>query len=265
MKRLTTSTQQHSINSVQSESQQKFKTSKFSKAALSLGLTSIIAFTSAVQAQDLDITVTNLTQGIHYTPLIISAHDANTSMYHVGEMASDALTAMAEGGNVDLLDTQLADSNANNVNTKDYGLLAPGMSVTTSLMTDSGNMYLSAVAMLLPTNDGFLGLDSWKIPTEPGTYTIEVNGYDAGTEANDEIINGNGMPGLAGIPAAPGGNGGTQASGVTTSEDNSYIHVHRGNLGDDNDTGGKSDLNSSIHRWLNPVALITVTVKQERK
>lgn len=223
-------------------------------------LTSLL-ISSAVSAQDLDVTVTNLTQGIHYTPILIGAHDADTYLYHVGDNASDALQAMAEGGDLTSLTTMLTDAGANSVDTTEAGLLAPGMSVTSSLTTDDGNMYLSVVAMLLPTNDGFLGLDSWEIPTTPGTYTIEVNGYDAGTEANDEIINGNGMPNLSGIPAAPGGDGGTQATGVTSTEGNTYIHVHRGNLGDDNPTGGASDLDSSIHRWLNPVALITVTVK----
>ena len=43
-------------------------------------------------------------------------------------------------------------------------------------------------------------------------------------------------------------------------EGNAYVHIHRGNLGDDDLTGGKSDLDNTVHRWLNPVARITVTV-----
>ena len=38
------------------------------------------------------------------------------------------------------------------------------------------------------------------------------------------------------------------------------VHIHRGSLGDDDITGGKSDLDNTVHRWLNPVARITVTV-----
>ena len=116
--------------------------------------------------------------------------------------------------------------------------------------------------MLLPTNDGFVGLDSWMIPTEAGTYTVYLNAYDAGTEANDElVVEGSGMPGTPGIPAAPGGNAGMNGSGVTSSETNMMVHIHPGNLGDDDLEAGMSDLDNTVHRWLNPVALLTVTVK----
>jgi hypothetical protein len=56
-------------------------------------------------------------------------------------------------------------------------------------------------------------------------------------------------------------NNNTGGTGVTITEANAYVHVHRGNLGDDNPTGGKSDLDNTVHRWLNPVAKVTVVVK----
>ena len=108
----------------------------------------------------------------------------------------------------------------------------------------------------------FVGLDSWKIPTEDGTYTVYLNGYDAGTEVNNEIINGAGAPGELGIPADPQGNGATGATGTTTTEFNTNVHIHRGVLGDTDAVGGKSDLDSRVHRWLNPVAKVTVVVGQ---
>lgn len=39
------------------------------------------------------------------------------------------------------------------------------------------------------------------------------------------------------------------------------VHIHPGNLGDDDLEAGISDLNNTVHRWLNPVAMLTVTVK----
>ena len=49
---------------------------------------------------------------------------------------------------------------------------------------------------------------------------------------------------------------------LTASADtNKMIHIHRGILGDTNTSGGVSDLDSRVHRWLNPVARITVTVE----
>ena len=80
-------------------------------------------------------------------------------------------------------------------------------------------------------------------------------------EANNEIVNGGGAPGGLGIPAAPGGMAGTNGTGVTDTESNTSVHIHRGNLGDDDLTGGKSDVNNTVHRWLNPVAKITISVQ----
>jgi len=154
----------------------------------------------------------------------------------------------------------LNNANATLVENPAGGLLAPATSTTTMLDSAEGHNYLSIVAMLLPTNDGFVGLNSWKIPSEVGTYTFTLNGYDAGTEANNEIINGGGAPGVLGIPFDPSGKNGTGALGVTDFELNNKIHIHRGNLGDDDLMGGKSDLDNSIHRWLNPVARVTVKV-----
>jgi len=68
--------------------------------------------------------------------------------------------------------------------------------------------------------------------------------------------------GAAGIPADPQGKGGTGATGVATSEFNKNVHIHRGIIGDTKATSGKSDLDSRVHRWLNPVAEVTIIVGQ---
>lgn len=239
---------------------------KFNKtiAALILATTSV-----TVSAQELDITVTNLTQGIYYTPFIVSAHTADISLYKLGEKASPELQMMAEGGDISGLSTLLTAANADIIENPNAGLLAPAGSFTTTLKLSEGNSYLSIASMLLPTNDGFAALNGWKIPTDTdgefkaGTYKINLNAYDAGTEANDELLNpdAGGAPGVAGIPGAPGMNSGTGGTGVTTEEANQTIHVHRGNLGDDNLTGGNSDVDNTVHRWLNPVVSVTVVVK----
>ncbi len=229
----------------------------FKTQLLSVALITCASITS-IQAQELDIKVTNLTSGIYFTPILIAAHDDSTTLFVAGEAASAELQMMAEGGDVSGLSAML--TSADQVENPASGLLAPAMSTSTMLSTTDGNMYLSVVAMMLPTNDGFIGVNSWMIPSEAGTYTFTVNAYDAGTEANDEMITGGGAPGVAGIPAAPGMDAGGGASGVTMTESNHYIHIHRGSLGDDDLTGGKSDLANTVHRWLNPVARITVTV-----
>ncbi|MCG9731381.1 spondin domain-containing protein [Shewanella sp. Isolate13] len=212
-------------------------------------------------AAELEISITNLTHGNHFTPLFIAAHDADSHIFQVGEMASSALQKMAEGGDIGDLDAAIMGTNGITVTNPASGLLAPSAKVD-AIMLNTGTMtHLSIAAMVLPTNDAFVGLDAWQIPTEAGSYTFTLNAYDAGTEANDEIINGGGMSGVPGIPAAPSGDGGMNASGVMDMSNNDKVHIHPGVLGDTDLQGGMSDLDSRVHRWLNPVARVTVIVK----
>ena len=222
-------------------------------------LSSLIG-TSAM-ATELEISIDNLTHGNHFTPVLLAAHGSDTHLFSVGEMASSSLQKMAEGGDIADLASLIEGANGITLSNPANGLMAPGQRVD-AIMLDSQTMtHLSMVAMILPTNDAFVGLDAWAIPTTPGTYTIDLNGYDAGTEANDEVINGGGMPGVPGIPAAPGGNGGANATGISDMSSNDKVHIHPGVLGDTDLNGGMSDLDSRVHRWLNPVARIVVTVK----
>ncbi|MBT5218144.1 MAG: hypothetical protein HOM16_01500, partial [Woeseia sp.] len=72
---------------------------------------------------------------------------------------------------------------------------------------------------------------------------------------------GGGAPGAAGIPADPGGANGTGGTGSAGPDVNPNVHIHRNNLGDSDPTGGTSDLDNTVHRWLNPVIRVVVTVQ----
>ncbi|MEZ9197573.1 spondin domain-containing protein [Shewanella sp. 10N.286.54.B9] len=229
------------------------------KLTKALFITSLMSLPAS--AAELEISVTNLTHGNYFTQLLIAAHDMDSHLFQAGEMATPALQKMAEGGDIADLDAAVMGAGGVTVANPAMGLLAPSAKVD-SIMLDSGDMtHLSITAMVLPTNDAFVGLDAWKIPTEAGTYTFTLNAYDAGTEANDEIINGGGASGTPGIPAAPGGDGGMNATGIMDNSSNEKVHIHPGVLGDTDMNGGVSDLDSRVHRWLNPVARVTVIVK----
>lgn len=224
-------------------------------AASSLGLL------APVYAADFNVRIINLTNGIHFTPFIVAAHTEDSRLFVTGQPASASLQAMAEGGDISGLETDLTAIGATISANPAGGLLLPGQSTNVDMNTDgTDNVRLSAVSMLLPTNDAFAGLNAITIPTEAGTYVFDVPAYDAGTEANDEVLNGGGMPGVPGMPAAPGMDAGTGATGAAGPDAIALVHIHRGALGDTDPTAGTSDLDSRVHRWLNPVIRVVLTV-----
>ncbi|MGR5091940.1 spondin domain-containing protein [Vibrio maritimus] len=225
---------------------------KRTQLGLAITSASLLLGAGSAAAADLEITITNATKGIYFTPLIVAAHNSDLVMFRTGQAASAELESMAEGGDISGLASVIGNAGGVVVENPASGILNPGISTTFSM--DSGSFgYLSLSAMLLPTNDGFVGLDSWKIPSEPGTYKATLRGYDAGTEANDELAGSMPNP-----PFLTFGAGGT---GVETAVTNNTVHVHPGNLGDSDPASGISDLDNTSHRWLNPVATITVVVK----
>ncbi|MDH5377699.1 MAG: spondin domain-containing protein [Gammaproteobacteria bacterium] len=212
---------------------------------------------TVASAASWDVKITNLTHGVYFTPLVVSAHNSSTHVFQAGTTASSSLRILAECGVTSNLETDLSAAN-NHINPAS-GPLAPGAN-TTAMITTANN-HLSIVAMLLPTNDGFVGIDAQEIPTAAGTYTFYAKAWDAGTEANNELMDTSGCAaGMAGIPADPTSAAGTGGGGVAGADTNTTVHIHRGVLGDSNSSGGASDLSNTVHRWQNPVAKIEVTV-----
>ena len=99
--------------------------------------------------------------------------------------------------------------------------------------------------MLLPTNDGFIALNSVQAPKH-GSVTYYSPGYDAGSEANDDDC--------ANIPGPTCGGTGLSAAADT---DEGYVHIHRGIQG--GVTGLLEGFENAVYDWRNPVAKITIT------
>ena len=236
------------------------------KTVLAMALGIMLAAGQAA-ATEFTVTVKNLTNGIYFTPLLITAHNGGTRLFETGTPASSELQAMAEGGDITGLAALVGGPDRDTIVDPAGGLLAPGAMVSDVYFNTNRtrHRFLSLVAMLLPTNDGFVGLDSLRIPWIPGTYRYSLFGYDAGTEANDELITGGGAPGAPGIPADPGGNAGSGGTGAAGTDVNGSVHIHRGVVGDTMAEGGISDLDSTTHRWLNPVAELIIEVHPRKK
>ncbi|MEM6985135.1 MAG: spondin domain-containing protein [Pseudomonadota bacterium] len=236
-----------------------------------------------VHAVEITVSITNLTHGMYFTPRLLIAHTGAVDLFEAGTPASAGLTAIAEGGDTSVTANALDAGFASAQRNQTFGgLLAPSSTSADYTFETNDHPYLSLATMLVPTNDAFAGLDSWRIPTAPGTYTVNLNAYDAGTEANDEINSGNttltgpggaalggtGVPGMATPPPTQAalGSGASgvaiQAAGgiVPDTGAEGAVHIHRNALGDADPSGGQSDLDATVHRWLNPVARMTITI-----
>ena len=150
--------------------------------ALALG---VAFFSNVAAAQDgtYEVTVTNLTPGQSFTPLLVMTHTSGVRMFRLGQPASDALELMAEGGDTSGLMEQagdrLTDSGSNGA------LLGPGETTTITVTGTPGTDRLSLAGMLLPTNDNFVALRGKALPSS-GSRMFMAPAYDAGTEVNDQ-------------------------------------------------------------------------------
>ena len=214
-------------------------------------LVALLMFTGsqamASGSSDFHVTITNLTNRINFTPVLVASHRRPVSIFEAGTPASDDLAAIAEGGDIGPLTTTL-NHNADVVDVQNSGgLLGPGESVTVVVRGSHGARYISVASMMLPTNDGFIGLNSAFVWKRSG-MTFHSPGYDAGSEANDELC--------ANIPGPTCGGAGP-SPGVSDG-DEGFVHIHRGM----HDIG---DLSSAVYDWRNPVARISVSRVRGKK
>jgi hypothetical protein len=199
------------------------------------------------------ITVTNLTSGQPFSPLVYSLHYSGFSPFTIGMPATIGLEKIAESGAAD--DFISAARSNPDVVMADHatGLTLPGetkmLSVTLSIdMAKSNQLLFSLVNMLGNTNDAFAGADGVVIGglAVDQSLTLNAISYDAGTEMNTESA--------ATVPGPAGGGEGFNALRDDIAD---QVTVHPGAVTHDD---GKTDSTlTQIHRWDNPVARITIT------
>jgi len=187
------------------------------------------------------VTITNLTQGQIFTPIVAASHKRSVKLFELGEPASEPLEILAEAGDTSPLRTMLGQSAAV-LDVADSGApLPPGASVTLSLATRGTFRFVSVAAMLVPTNDGFFALNAVEGPNGHDALTRYSPAYDAGTEANDELCTH-----IPGPPFACTGEGFNPARGA-----DNFVHIHPG-------IHGIGNLAAATYDWRNPVARIVI-------
>jgi hypothetical protein len=182
------------------------------------------------------VTVTNITKGTLFTPILVVTHKPGHPVFELGEPASDELAAIAEGGDTGPFQDKILSSGMGYDAVSTGAPLFPGESVTVNVKAKGRFNHVSLAAMLLPTNDGFIALNGMRLPYKSLTQIIP--GYDAGSEMNDELC--------ANIPGPQcGGEGLSEAGGE------GHVHIHNG-------IHGIGNLSASDYDWKNPVASVKI-------
>lgn len=191
-----------------------------------------------------EVTITNLTKSSQFTPILAATHRPSIRYFEAGRPATPGLALMAEDGDVSLLADELTATGQviDTANSADVlgppPLLFAGDSVTLRLKSSSRRARLSLAAMILPSNDSFMALNSVTLPRY-GTRVYTAVGYDAGSEPNDELC--------ANIPGPTcGGVGGSPDEGGE-----GHVHVANG-------IQGIADVDAAAYDWRNPVARIEI-------
>ncbi|MCU0925766.1 MAG: spondin domain-containing protein [Hydrogenophaga sp.] len=193
-----------------------------------------------------EITVTNLTGGQQFTPILATTHMPSLSLFQLGRPASTELATLAEEGNVAPLAAALRANTEVFQVVNGNGLTQPGATTTLTVngRGGTGASRISVAAMLIPTNDTFFAVNSATLPRPGETLAFTVPAYDSGTEVNDELC--------ASIPGplfaeCNGSGGGAAPSGG----EEGFVHISAG-------MHGIGDFKPSNRDWRNPVARITI-------
>jgi hypothetical protein len=191
----------------------------------------------------------NITSGQYLTPPNFVAHDDNLEVFERGDEASPGVQAVAENGDVPALAAELAAAVAAKGGVSGVGSpgamgpLAPGD--TSSFEFTTSAEYLSVVAMVVCSNDGFAGLDGRRLPGRDGqSRTYRLHAYDAGTEINTEL--------RADLVPAP-----FCGPGTGSGESNPDL-AENGEITRHSTLRGVGDLADSLD-WSGPVAKVTIT------
>lgn len=191
-----------------------------------------------------EVTVTNLTRGQSFTPILVASHRAGMRLFEPGGAASAELESLAEEGDTGPLTAMLLGRRGVKDVQTSGGLLPPGGSVTVTVEAGGRFDHLSLGAMLIPTNDGFVALNGVAGPQGRKRMMYRALAYDAGTEVNDETCAS--IPGPDFVECGGPGSGGAPSGG-----EEGHVHVHAG-------IHGVGDLEPSLRDWRNPVASISI-------
>jgi len=165
-------------------------------SAFALTLTAAPAFAqTAMSAPEtmshpklVQITIENLTTGQGFSPSYFQSHGTGTAaLFELGQTASEPLWTVAEGGNIGPFSSMAADKLGTELGDAVVAVhTGPGATRSVVIRVDEAHPLLSGVWMLGRTNDGFSGFTGVDAYALTAPVSIDVMGYDAGSEINSE-------------------------------------------------------------------------------
>lgn len=218
----------------------RFFFAALSAATVAFAVAAVPAFAQDAKSKTVMITVENLTTGQPFSPSFFSTRAAATApLWEMGKAASDNLVAVAEGGNIGGFSGDAAGRIGKDIGDAALAVHAlPGQTRSVTIHVDAAHPLIDGAWMLGNTNDGFAGFTGFDAYNLTGTKTVDVRGYDAGSEKNSE------KKGFLG--ALGGGNARDPENGVIT--------FHTGIRGD---ADAPKAWNWDVSK---PVAHVTITV-----
>ncbi|MEM6997651.1 MAG: spondin domain-containing protein [Patescibacteria group bacterium] len=126
----------------------------------------------------------------HVSPAVVLAHDAESRLFTIDEVASDGIELMAETGATEVLTRELESRGLIKYET---GVrLDPGETDEFTFEVNQQLSLLSFVSMLAPSPDWFVGLDSYELYDQDGgwvdTVEIDLVAYDAGADNGTRFL-----------------------------------------------------------------------------
>ena len=127
----------------------------------------------------------------HFSKLIGLNHSSEVSLYALSAVASMGIKNMAETGSTIPLDTEITTLIGGNTNSQMFvatgSFTSPG-NTSLSIAVNSDNALISAVSMIAPSPDWFIGVsgvDLFDGGTWVSSKTVDLYPYDAGTDSGE--------------------------------------------------------------------------------
>jgi len=134
------------------------------------------------------ITIEDVIKGQPFSPSYVESRTTESApLFKLGDKASDALVAVAEGGNIGMFSVTAAMNKDSAIGDAELAIhTLPGQTRTFYVHVDEKHPLIDAVWMLGNTNDGFSGFAGFDGYHLKGSASLDVRGYDAGSEKNNE-------------------------------------------------------------------------------